>query len=118
MDDAMTAARLISLPVHGALELLIGVLALVAPFALRFALPGAVVSVLVGVCAIGLALDAAHESDRISVHHALDYGIALGALLVAIPFALAHDAAAALFLGALGLTQLALNAVTRYSARA
>ncbi len=114
----MTATRLISLPLHGALELVAGVLALVAPFALHFTLAGAVVSVLIGVCAIGLAFDAAQEPDRVSLHLTADYGIALGAVFVAVPMAISGDAAAALFLGALGLAQLALNTVTRYSARA
>jgi hypothetical protein len=113
----MAATRLISLPLHGALELVAGVLALGAPFALHFTLAGAVVSLLIGACAIGLALDAANETDRVSRHLAADYGVALGAVLVAIPMALAGDAAAALFLSALGLAQLALCAVTRYSAR-
>jgi hypothetical protein len=114
----MTATRLISLPLHGALELLAGVLALAAPFALHFTPAGAVVSVLIGVCAIGLAFDAAQDTDRVSLHLAADYGVALGAVLTTVPLAIAGDAAAALFLGALGLAQLALNAVTRYSARA
>ncbi len=114
----MTALRLISLPLHGALELLTGTLALFAPFALGFTPAGAVVSVLVGVCAIGLAFDAVQEPTQLSAHLAADYGIALGAVLVAVPFAIAGDAPAALFLGALGLMQLGLNAVTRYSTRA
>jgi hypothetical protein len=115
----MTALRPnISLPLHGAFELLIGMLALVAPFALGFALAGAVLSILIGVCAVGLALDAAQQPARVSAHQAFDYGIAFAAVLVAVPLALAGDAAAALFLGALGLAQLALDASTRYSLRA
>jgi hypothetical protein len=118
MVDAMTALRPISLPLHGAFELLIGVLALVAPFALGFGLAGTVVSVLIGVCVVGLALDAAEQPARISAHQAFDYGLAFAAVLVAVPLALVGDAAAALFLGALGLAQLGLGAGTRYSARA
>jgi hypothetical protein len=118
MVDAMTVLRPLSLPLHGALELPIGVLALVAPFALGFGLAGTVLSVLIGACVVGLALDAAQQPARVSAHQALDYGIALAAVLVAVPLALAGDTAAALFLGALGLVQLALDATTRYSARA
>lgn len=118
MVDAMTLARPnISLPTHGALELLTGLMALVAPFALGFGLPGAVVSILVGVCAVGLALDAAQEPNRVSTHHTFDYGVAFGAAFAAVPLALAGEARAALFLGALGLAQLALNGATRYSVR-
>jgi hypothetical protein len=119
MVGAMTVLRLpISLPTHAAFELPIGVFALVAPFALGFGLAGAVLSVLIGVCVVGLALDAAEQPAQVSAHQAFDYGIALAAVLVAIPLALAGDAAAALFLGAVGIALLALDAVTRYSQRA
>lgn len=114
----MTATRPLSLPLHGAFELLLGVLALGAPFALGFSLPGAVVSILIGVCAVGLALDASQPAPMaVATHHAFDYGLALGAVLVALPLAIAGDAAAALGLATLGIAQLALNGVTRYSAR-
>lgn len=116
---AMTALRpTLSLPLHGAAELLLGLLALVAPFALGFTLEGAVVSLLIGVCLVGLALDAAEQPARVSAHQAFDYGIAFAAVFVAVPLALAGDGAAALFLGALGLAQLALDGATRYSTRA
>jgi hypothetical protein len=114
----MTALRPISLPLHGAFELLIGVLALVAPFALGFGLAGSVVSILIGVCVVGLAFDAAEQPARVSAHQAFDYGIAFAAVLVAVPLAIVGDAAAALTLGALGLAQLGLDATTRYSVRA
>ncbi len=115
----MTVVRpTISLPTHAAFELLVGLLALAAPFALGFGLAGAVVSVLIAVGAIGLALDAAEHPARVSAHQALDYGIAFAAVVAAVPLALAGEAAAALFLAAVGLALLALDAVTRYSARA
>jgi hypothetical protein len=115
----MTALRpTLSLPAHAAVELPAGVLALVAPFALGFGLAGAVVSTLIGVCIVGLALDAAEHPARISAHQAFDYGIAFAAVVAAVPLALSGDAAAALFLGAVGLALLALDAVTRYSQRA
>ncbi len=115
----MTTLRpTLSLPAHGALELPIGVLALVAPFALGFGLAGAVVSVLIGVCIVGLALDAAQHPTQVSAHQAFDYGIAFAAVVAAVPLALVGQSAAALFLGAVGVALLALDAATRYSARA
>lgn len=118
MVVAMTALRpTISLPTHGALELLLGLLALVAPFALGFGMAGAVVSLLLGVCIVGLALDAAQPA-QVSAHQAFDYAIAFAAVLVAVPLALAGDAAAALSLGAVGVALGALDAATRYSTRA
>ncbi|HET6448519.1 MAG TPA: hypothetical protein VFG31_05350 [Conexibacter sp.] len=115
----MTALRpTISLPTHGALELPLGLLALIAPFAFGFGLAGAVVSVLLGVCIVGLALDAAQTPAQVSAHQAFDYGIAFAAVLVAVPLAVAGDAAAALVLCAVGVALGALDAATRYSARA
>jgi hypothetical protein len=115
----MTALRpTISLPLHGALELCAGLLALVAPFALGFSPAGIVVSVLFGACAVGLALDAANTPAVVSAHHVYDYALAFGAVYVAVMFALSHDTAAALTLGALGVSHLGLNGATRYSAPA
>jgi hypothetical protein len=115
----MTVLRpTISLPTHGALELPLGVLALIAPFVLGFGLAGAVVSVLIGVCTVGLALDAAQHPTQVSAHQAFDYGIALAAVATAVPLAIAGQAVAALFLGAVGVALLALDAATRYSTRA
>jgi hypothetical protein len=114
----MTALRpTISLPTHGALELPLGLLALVAPFALSFGLAGAVVSILIGVCIVGLALDAAQPA-QVSAHQVFDYGIAFAAVLAAVPLALAGETAAALFLAGVGAALGALHTATRYSARA
>jgi len=119
MVGAMTALRpTLSLPTHAAFELPVGMLALIAPFALGFGLAGAVVSALIGVCIVGLALDAAHQPAQVSAHQAFDYGIAFAAVLVAVPLALAGETAAALFLGAAGVALLALDVATRYSQRA
>ncbi len=115
----MTTLRpTISLPTHAAFELPVGLLALIAPFAFGFGLAGAVLSVLVGVGIVGLALDAALQPAQVSAHQAFDYGIAFAAVLVAVPLALAGDAAAALFLGGAGIALLALDVATRYSLRA
>lgn len=112
----MTALRPIPLSLHGAIELLVGVLALLAPFAFAFTPAGGVVSVLVGVCAIGLALDAT-QPRVVRAHQSADYGLAFGAVLAALPLALTGAGVAAIFLGVLGLAQLALIAATRYSVR-
>jgi hypothetical protein len=118
MVSAMTALRpTISLATHGALELPLGLLALVAPLAFGFGLAGAVASVLIGVCVVGLALDAA-QPTQVSAHQAFDYGIAFAAVLVAVPLALAGDTAAALILCGVGAALGALDTATRYSARA
>jgi hypothetical protein len=101
---------------HGAVELLLGVLALVAPFALSFSAAGIVLSGLIGVLAIGLALDTTAPRD-VTAHREFDFALAFGAVLVALALAIASDAAAALTLAAIGVAQLALTAGTRYSVR-
>jgi NO-binding membrane sensor protein with MHYT domain len=112
----MTALRPLSLSLHGAFELLLGVLALVAPFALSFTPAGTVLSFLIGVLAIGLALDTTAPRD-VTAHQGFDYALAIGALLAALPLAWSSDGAAALALAAFGVAQLALTAGTRYSVR-
>jgi hypothetical protein len=115
MESAMTATRTISLPTHGALELLTGLAAMLLPLALGLTPAGTIISGLIGALAVGLALDATAPA-RVSAHHAFDYGLAFGAVLAALLLALSGDGAAALLLGALGLAQLGLNGATRYSA--
>lgn len=116
MERIMTALRPLSLPTHGAVELLLGVLAIVAPFALGFGPAGVLISGLLGALTVGMALDAT-QPRAVSAHQGFDYGLALGAIVVALPLAIAGEGTAAIFLGLLGLAQLALNAGTRYSSR-
>lgn len=112
----MTALRPLPLSLHGAVELLFGVLALSAPFALGFTAAGTVLAALIGVLAIGLALDATSPRD-VTAHRAFDHGLAFGAVLVALALAIAGDGGAALVLGGLGVAQLTLSAGTRYTVR-
>lgn len=113
----MTAFRILSISAHGALEMLLGLLALVAPFTLGFGLAGAVVTILLGVVLVGLALSTTDSGVRLSAHYAMDYGLAVGAAAAAVIIGLAGDRAALLFLIGLALSQLALNVSTRYSTR-
>ena len=111
----MTALRLIPLPLHSALEMLVGLVLISAPFALGLSTPALVVGVLVGALVAGIALHAM-EPSSIAAHHAADHGIAVGVAGAAIVFA-ATDTGAAILFGAAAATQLALNLTTRYSAR-
>ncbi len=79
----MTAFRLIPFHAHGALEFLVGLATMVAPFALGFTPAGTVVAVAVGATLVGLALGSTTDERgvpavSISTHHAADYGLALG----------------------------------------
>jgi len=122
MSWQMTAFRLIPLPIHGALELLVGLVTMSVPFALGFSPAGVVVAVCVGAALVGLALgstadDRGRPGVSVATHHAADYGIAFGLSGAALLLATTGDLVAGVTLAALAATQLLLNLVTRYSAR-
>jgi hypothetical protein len=119
----MTAIRLISLPVHGALEMLVGFLVAVAPIALGLSASAAVVGIVVGTLIVGLALasvDVEAEGRRplaVAAHHSLDYGLVTGMLGAAVILGIAGDRAAAVLFAAAALLQLSLTMTTKYSHR-
>ena len=117
----MTALRLISLPVHGAVEMLVGLVLMVSPFALQLSAAATVVGITAGVLVVGLALSSidvegeGRHAMPIATHYAFDYGLVTGLLGVAAILGFTGDKpAAALFAGA-AVIQLALNMTTRYS---
>jgi hypothetical protein len=113
----MTALRLMPLPMHAALELLVGLALIAAPFALGLSTPALVAGAIVGALVAGLALQAVEPGGTsISAHHAADIGVALGLAGAALVFATVDGPAAVLF-GAAALAQLALNLTTRYTTR-
>lgn len=124
MIRAMTALRLISLPVHGALEMLVGLLTMAVPFALGLGPAACVVGVVVGALFVGVALAASAPEAAgrrplsIRSHHAFDYGLAWGLLVAAALVSLAGDRGAGAFFALMAVAQLALNLTTRYSLRA
>ena len=115
----MTTLRLVPLPVHGALEMLVGLALMAAPFVLGLSTAGMVVAVVVGALVVGLALQSI-ETDRgvtsVSAHHAADLGVLVGMAGAAVLLATVDSTAAAVF-GTAAALQLALNLTTRYSAR-
>ncbi len=118
----MTTLRLIPLPIHSALELLVGLLLGMAPFALGMSTAAAFAGVIAGVLVVGLALqslDAGTGNDSINLgaHLAADQGVTLGLAAAATILAAAGDARAAVLFAAAAVAQLALILVTRYSAR-
>ena len=119
----MTALRLISLPLHGAFEMLVGFLVMGAPVALHMSAAAGVVGIAVGTMMVGLALSSTGSaadgrgSMTISAHHSFDYGLAIGLLGSAAVLGFAGDRVAAVFFGATALAQLSLNLVTKYSHR-
>jgi hypothetical protein len=123
MGCVVTALRLIPLPIHAALQLLIGLTTMVAPFVVGFGLPAAVVAVAIGALITGVALagtvdERGSSAVSVSALYAFDYGVAIGLVGAAAVLGLAGDAPAALTLTIVGAAQLLLNLTTRYSLRA
>jgi hypothetical protein len=117
----MSMTRLITLPVHSAIEILLGSAIVAAPFAFGFGAAGLVTAFVIGTVVIGLGI-AASGSGRgslpVAAHHAYDGGIALGLVGAAVLLGLSGDGRALLVLAVAGILQLALSATTRYSAPA
>jgi hypothetical protein len=119
----MTALRLISLPVHGALEMLVGLFIMAAPVMLGLSPAAAVIGVVVGALIVGLALTSTgaeidgRSALPIATHHAFDYGLVTGLAGAAVILGIAGDRPAAALFGSAALAQLALNVTTRYSRR-
>ena len=113
----MTATRLVSLPMHSALEMLLGFALLGLPFVLGLPLPALVAGVVIGALVVGHALQAVEPASvSVAAHRAGDHGFALGMAGAAAVLA-SVDSRAALLFGAAAALQLALTLITRYSAR-
>jgi hypothetical protein len=114
----MSAVRHVPFPMHAALELLIGLALIGAPFALGLGTPALVAGVVVGALIVGHALPAVDGGRSMSVaaHHAADHGLAIGLAGAALVLALEEPAAGLLF-GAAAALQLTLTLTTRYTAR-
>ncbi|HEV2074626.1 MAG TPA: hypothetical protein VGR10_00135, partial [Thermoleophilaceae bacterium] len=115
--------RAISLPMHGALELVVAMAVGVLPIALGLGPAAIAAGVLLGAVMVGLALGAsapaaasAVPAPSLPVHAHAAYDKLLAGVLVAIGAgaALAGDSAALVFAGA-GLAYAALIASTRYT---
>lgn len=119
----MTTFGLIPFPFRAALQFLLGLGLMVAPFAFGLEAAEAVVCVVSGALTTGLALSST-VGDRgtsplpLTAVHAFDVGLALGLLCAGLVLGLAGYVAATAVLGAFGLAQLLLSATTRYSLRA
>jgi hypothetical protein len=123
MGLVVTALRLIPLPIHAALELVIGMFTMAAPFLLGFGLPAAVVALAIGALITGVALagtvdERGSSAVPVSALYAFDHGIAIGLVGAGAVVGLAGDPTAALTLTIVGGAQLLLNLTTRYSLRA
>ena len=108
----MDVTRSISLPIHAALELALGLALLAGPFVLGLDPAGLVAAFSLGVLLTGLAL-AGPDSLPLSTHQAFD--LAMVAALAGGGLGLAGDPAAGLLLAGVGSLQLALLTLTRWA---
>lgn len=113
----MSAIRTISLPMHTLFELLIGLVLVVAPFALGFEPAGLVISLGFGVLLVGLSLGA-EDGLPVSAHVTFDQSLVIGLAGAATALVLKADATAALVLAAACAAELTLTVTTRYAQRA
>jgi hypothetical protein len=110
----VTSINRLSLPAHGAAELLLGLVLLALPFALGLGAAGLVIGVAAGVAVAGLGLTGG-ESLSLRAHLALDQILVAGLLAATVALALAGERSAALLLGVAALAECALVAGTRWS---
>jgi hypothetical protein len=115
---AMTVFRAISLQTHGAIEILLGIATMVAPFLLGFSTAGGIAALLIGLVLVGAALSTIDaRSINVAAHHAWDHTATLTMLVAALALGiLAGDRHATAYLAAVAVVQLGLNAGTRYTA--
>lgn len=123
MTCEMTALRLVPLPLHGAVEMVVGMFLIAAPLLLGLGTAAALIGFVIGTLAIGMAISAtgsaadARGTLSIAAHHSVDYGLVTGLFGAAAILAVAGEKGATLVFAAAGLAQLALNLTTRYSHR-
>ena len=113
----MTAFRLISIGLHGALELTIGLALIAAAFVLGFGPAAIVAAVVVGALIVGLALGAAtlDEGGSIAGHHANDWGAVTGLAAAAAMLAAVGEPVAGLTFAVAAVAMTLLALTTRYS---
>jgi len=114
----MTVFRRISLPLHGALELVIGLALAGSAFALSFGTPGAIAAVVIGALVVGMALTAATIEDgggSVANHYASDWGIVTGLAAAAVLLAAVGEETAGAAFAVAGVAMTALAMTTRYT---
>jgi hypothetical protein len=114
----MTVFRLVSLPLHGALELVIGLSLAGSAFAFGFGTAGTVAAVAIGALVVGMALAAATIEDgrgSVANHHASDWGVVTGLAAAAVLLAAVGEETAGAAFAVAGVAMTALAMTTRYT---
>jgi uncharacterized membrane protein HdeD (DUF308 family) len=112
----MTLNRRFTLPAHGVVEFVLGMITLFSPALFGFGDAGIVVAILLGSLLMGMAVTvSADHGASLGWHHLFDLVFVIAAALVALALAVAGEAAPAVFFAGLAAAQSGLNVVTRYS---
>jgi hypothetical protein len=104
--------RRLSLPEHGALEVLAGVALIAAPFALGFGPGGLIACMAAGALLVGLGLS---EGLAISAHMTADTLLAGGLIGAGLALASSGERVAGGLLAAVAAGELALSLATRWT---
>jgi hypothetical protein len=113
------STKTISLPIHGALEMVAAPAIMAAPFLLGFGAAATVITVGLGAILLGLALqiEGSPRGIPISAHAGFDYVLALTAVIGGLAVGLVTDDwSAGIFLVGIGVAMVALTASTRFIA--
>ena len=116
----MSISRLISADTRAGMLVTIGTVLLIAPVAIGLSAAAIAAGVAIGVVTVGLGLAGTAYSGRgtipVSAHAAYDQGLAVGLLLSGAIFLAAAEPAAALLFAGVGVVQMFIGGVTRYTA--
>jgi hypothetical protein len=116
----MTLTRAIPISVHGALEVFAAPAIMAAPFLLDFGQAATIVAVTFGVLLLGLALqvEGPRRTIPLSAHAGFDYVLAIFAAFSGLAIGIGSgEWSATAFLVGIGVAQVALASVTRFSTR-
>ncbi len=114
LGHPVVVTRSISLPIHAALELALGLALLEGSLALDLEPAGLVAAFSLGVLLTGLAL-AGPDSLPLSTHQAFDLAIVAALAGGGVGLGVSGDPAAGLLLAAVGVLQLVLLTLTRWA---
>ena len=111
--------RQVSLPAHGAIAVLLGMVMIFAPAVLHFEVAGLVVAAAIGAIQIGFGLTFTAPGRYAATWRAnLDSLLAVATATAALGVAAAGQGPAAIFLAVMAGVQVCLNLATRYVERA
>jgi hypothetical protein len=110
------STRTLTVPVHGAVEVLFAPAIMAAPFLLGLGNVATAFAIVIGAVLLGSALSlVGGRPSSLSAHAGFDYALAYLALAGAVAAAIAGDAAGTFFLVGVGAAQALLTASTRFS---